>query len=176
MMFTADPDIVPVQTTRLVDFHELVQQAVKDVIAWVEEGIDPPRTSAFSYTADHSLDLAPTAAERCGIQPVVKLLVNGSERADVERGGTASLDVEIDVPPGTGTVVAVRYDFEGTGEYPLDIPVDGSASSLRLHAEHAFQAPGTYYPAVLVTSHREGLTDATTRRVHALGRARVVVG
>ena len=50
MMFTADPDVVPVQTTRLVDFHELVQQAVKDVIAWVEEGIDPPRTSAFNYT------------------------------------------------------------------------------------------------------------------------------
>ena len=89
--------------------------------------------------------------------------------------GTASLDVEIDVPPGTGTVVAVRYDFEGTGEYPLDMPVDGSASSLRLRAEHAFQEPGTYYPAVLVTSHREGLTDATTRRVHALGRARVIV-
>jgi Tannase and feruloyl esterase len=175
MMFTSDPDVVPVQATRLVDFHELVQQAVKDVIAWVEDEVDPPRTSGFNYTADHSLDLAPVAAERHGIQPVVKLLANGSARADIERGGAVSLDAEIDVPPGTGTIIAVRWDFEGTGEYPLDTSVDGSASSLRLHAEHAYAVSGTYYPAVLVTSHREGKTDATTRRVHALGRARVVV-
>jgi hypothetical protein len=82
----------------------------------------------------------------------------------------------IEVPPGTGAVVAAEWDFEGTGEYPVkERELDGSMARLGVTASHAFSEPGTYFPALRVTSQRQG--DVATRfaRVQNLARVRVVV-
>ena len=80
------------------------------------------------------------------------------------------------MPPGTGTVVAAEWDFEGTGEYPVEErDLDGSIGAPRRTASHASSAPGTYFPALRVTTQRQG--DVATRfaRVQNLARVRVVV-
>ena len=121
--------------------------------------------------------MPPTAAARRGVQAVVDLTANGAARAEVEVGQPVSFHAHVEVPPGAGTVVGAQWDFEGTAEYPLAEPgLDGSRATLNVTATHAFAAPGTYFPAVRVTTQRQG--DLATRhaRVHNLGRVRVDVG
>jgi hypothetical protein len=65
---------------------------------------------------------------------------------------------------------------EGTGDYPIvEADVDGSANRIALTATHAFAAPGTYFPALRVTSQRQGDTETRHARIQNLGRVRVVV-
>ena len=53
-----------------------------------------------------------TAAERRGIQPVVKLTANGGARADVRVGQAVQFVGVIDAPPKTGSVVAAEWDSD----------------------------------------------------------------
>ena len=64
----------------------------------------------------------------------------------------------------------------GAGEYCERVTgLDGSAIQLTLAASHAYAAPGIYFPALRVTSHRRGDTKTPHARVDNLGRVRVVV-
>ena len=56
---------------------------------------------------------------RGGIEPVVTLLVNGRERADIHVGDTVTFLALVDVPPKTGKVVAAEWGFLGVGNYPM---------------------------------------------------------
>ena len=82
------------------------------------------------------------------------------------------------MPPGTGTIVAAEWDFEGTGDFPDVVPFDNEESSYtskHITASHAFSAPGTYFPALRVTSQRLGQMNSAHGRIENLGRVRVVV-
>jgi hypothetical protein len=113
---------------------------------------------------------------RKGIQPVVKLTANGRERAEVEVGEVVEFIAETEVPPSAGAIVAAAWDFDGAGQFPVvGQSLDGSARVLTLYASHAFNEPGTYFPAILVGAQREGDTTRPYARVDNLGRVRVVV-
>lgn len=117
-----------------------------------------------------------TATERRGIQPVVALTVNGGERVEVERGERVALEADVGVPSGAGTIVAAEWDFIGAGGFSDgDEPVGDSASHLTVTATHSFAEPGTYFPTLRVTTHREARTKTPFARVQNLGRVRVVV-
>ena len=81
------------------------------------------------------------------------------------------------MPFGAGPVVAVEWDFEGTGEYPVaeDGPRRRRRTACALSATHTFAEPGTYFPAVRVTTQRQGDVDTPHARIQNLGRVRVVV-
>jgi hypothetical protein len=167
----------PARTTRVVSYTGVLQQALRDVSAWVERGIAPPPSTAY-VVVDGQVRVPATAADRRGIQPVVRLRANGAERADVRVGETVEFTGLVVVPPGTGTVVHAEWDFEGAGDYPEVQQfgdTDCAYAELSAAAQHAFTAPGTYFPALRATSQRQG--DATTPfgRVQNLGRVRVVV-
>jgi hypothetical protein len=165
----------PVRTTRIIDYNGVVQQALRDLAAWVERGIAPPGGTEYEYV-DGQIVVPPTAKARKGIQPVVALTANGAERADVAAGEAVAFRAEVDVPPGAGTIVAAEWDFDGSGDYPLvETRLDGSAGRLTLTASHAFAKPGTYFPALRVTSHRQGDLTTPHARIRNLGRVRVVV-
>jgi hypothetical protein len=73
-------------------------------------------------------------------------------------------------------VIAVEWDFDGTGAFPYrDETIDGTKSHIASSVTHAYERAGTYFPSVRVTAHREGDMSATSRRVENLGRCRVVV-
>jgi hypothetical protein len=107
---------------------------------------------------------------------VVAASANGAIRAEVEVGEPVTLGVVAEVPPDAGTVVSVEWDFDGLGTWPYRAAgIDGTQAVVELDVEHAYEKPGTYFPAVRVLSHRDGDVGATTRRIENIGRARVVV-
>jgi hypothetical protein len=166
----------PVSTTRVVSYAGALQQALRDVAAWVERGIAPPPSTEFELE-DCQIVVGATAAERRGIQPVATVTANGGERADVAVGEPVRFEAVVEVPPGAGTVVHAEWDFDGAGDYPVSGPrFDGSESRVAFGTTYAFHEPGTYFPALRVTSQRQGDVDSPFARVQNLGRVRVVVG
>jgi hypothetical protein len=165
----------PVRTTRAVSYTGVLQQALRDLSAWVEHGRVPPASSEYEIV-DGQVVVPATAGERRSIQPVVTVTANGRDRAEVAVGEDVRFVADVDVPPGTGTIVTAEWDFEGAGDFPQPTEgLDGSARHLRLSTSYAFGEPGTYFPALRVASHREGDTSTDHARILNLGRVRVVV-
>jgi hypothetical protein len=168
-------------TTERLESHAVaysgtLQYALRELSAWVEQGISPPQTSAYRVH-DGQVHVPETAAERKGIQPVVHLAVNGGERAEVAAGEAVTFTARIEVPPAQGRVVSAKWDFEGTGTYPdLAAVGDPTSEAVQLSATHSFTDAGTYFPTLLVASQREGDPDTPFARSLNLSRVRVVVG
>jgi hypothetical protein len=163
-------------TTYLIPFMGSVQQAMRDMIAWIEDANPPPARTGFRFTADDGMALLPTAEKRRGVQPVVLATANGAIRADVAIGEAVRFEVEAEAPPGAGTIIAAEWDFDGTGTWPIKhAGIDGNATRIALSVTHRFDRPGTYFPSVRVTAHREGDVAAVHRRQTNLARVRVVV-
>jgi hypothetical protein len=156
-----------------VSYRGALQQALRDLSRWVEQGIKPSETR---YTISDSQVIVPdAAAERGGIQPVVGLLANGGVRAEVKAGEPVQFTASIEVPPDAGTIVAVEWGFGGTGEYPNSERIAAPQASLRLSVQHAFTKPGTYFAVVRVTSQRRGDAQTPYGRIQNIARVRVVV-
>jgi hypothetical protein len=177
----------PVELTdniRVINYTGILQQALRDLSAWVEKGVPPPPTTNYRMV-DNQVQLPPTAAERRGIQPVVTLTANGSARAEVAVGQPVRFAGIIERPPNTGVIVSAEWDFEGRGDYPIAETLNAGFNDWRgpeateprvtVETTYAFSTPGTYFPALRAASQRQG--DATTPYARAmnLGRVRVVV-
>jgi hypothetical protein len=159
--------------TWLIDYQPAIEQSLVDLAAWVEQGVVPVGT-AFDY-ADGKVTLPATASERGGIQPVLRVHANGSLRAEVRVGEEVNLRVHAEVPPGAGSIISAKWDFDGSGAYPYVHDVDGTAATVDLSTTHSWDRPGTYFATALVESHRDGDRNAESRRIPNLGSARVVV-
>ena len=165
----------PVRTTRAVSYAGVLQQALRDLSAWVEHDRVPPASTRYEMV-DGEVVVPETAAERKSIQAVVTVAANGRSRAEVAVGEDVEFTAEVDVPAGTGTIVTAEWDFEGAGDFPHPTEgLDGSATRLRLATSYAFSEPGTYFPALRIASQRQGAVDSPFARVLNLGRVRVVV-
>lgn len=163
------------RATHLVDYNGTLQQLLRDLSGWVERGVEPPTQTAYRVT-DNQIIVPASAAARCGIQPVVNLTINGGKRIEVKAGEPVTFSAEVAVPPGTGRVVAAEWDFDGSGTYPsaTDAQELGNPSE-KLTMAHRFDKPGTYFPALRVTSQRDGDAMTPFARVQNLDRVRVVV-
>ena len=158
-----------------VSYQGALEQALRDVSAWVETGVPPPASTSYKVV-DSQILVPPTAAERKGLQPVVAVTANGGARAEVAVGTPVAFSAIVEVPPNTGTVVAAEWDFEGAGNYPIAAELAGTTSSrVTLKATYSFAKPGTYFPVLRATSQRQGDTTSPYALVRNLGRVRVVV-
>jgi hypothetical protein len=161
--------------THAVAYSGTVQYALRELSAWVEQGIAPPATSEY-VVRDGQVLVPASAGERKGIQPVVHLEVNRGDRADVTPGDVVNFVARIEVPPAPGRVVSAKWDFEGTGLYPDAAELDDSASDVvHATATHVFTKPGTYFPTLRVASQRERNPGTPFAKSLNLGRVRVVV-
>jgi hypothetical protein len=158
---------------RTVSYEGALQQALRDLSAWVEKGIKPPATRY--NIVDAQVKVPDSAHERGGIQPVVALAANGGVCAEVSAGETVTFTAKIEVPPGAGKVVAAEWDFEGIGSYPGSARIDTPEPMVSLSATFVFAKPGTYFPALRATSQRHGDMKTPYARIQNIGRARVVV-
>ncbi len=130
------PGPAPIANTRLIDYGGHVQQAIRDVIDWVELETEPPGDTVFDRTDDGAIVLRDDAAERHGIQPVVRMTVNGAERGAVRANEPFGLDAYISAPPGSGTIVAVEWDLDGSGTGTFAEPgVDGTKTTMHVTIE-----------------------------------------
>lgn len=164
-------------TAWLIDHQPVVEQCLADLAAWVEDDVQPVGTS-FTLQ-DGRIVLPPTAAERQGIQPVVRVRANGQGRTEVAVGDDVSIECHAEVPPTAGTIIGLKWDFDGSGTYPETAKVDGAAAAVTVATSHRFDAPGTYFVTAFVTalveSHADGDGRRSPRRVSGvLGRRAVV--
>jgi hypothetical protein len=165
----------PVVTTRVIDYQGILHAALRHLVGWVEEGIDPPASTGYTWSRDNALALAATAGERAGLQPVVDLTVNGATRAEVAVGETFHLAVAAEAPAGAGTIVALEWDFDGTGMWPETAGFDGSSARVSASASHSYDRPGTYFPAARVWAQMDHDAGSPLWRSPNLGRVRVEV-
>ncbi|HVN51001.1 MAG TPA: hypothetical protein VMT43_06185 [Acidimicrobiales bacterium] len=174
---TGPDDPRPVSTTRIVNYAGVLQQALRDLAAWVEYGQAPPATTVHEVV-DGQVVVPARARDRHGIQATVDVIAGGRTRTDVDAGEEVELSAVVEVPVGAGTIVLAEWDFDGSGTYPYAHPrseLDGSASRADLSVTHTFDRPGTYFPALRVTTQRLGDAETPYARVQNLGRVRVVV-
>ena len=142
------PGAPPVATTRLVDYGGSLEQALRDLMAWVEDGTDPPKESGYVLDDDQRLTLAadarPIAAgcsRSCAPRPMARSAPMSPS------GSSVTLTVDAETPPGGGTIIGVEWDFDGTGAYPFAHDgVDGSQRAVRLETTHHFDRAGHVLP------------------------------
>jgi hypothetical protein len=149
-----------------------LQQGLRDLARWVEEGVRPTETR-YSV-AESQVSTPATAAERRGIQAVASLSANGGVTAQVAVGEPVRLTGEAEVPEGYGVVVSADWDFAGSGRFEPQV-LEAPQARVSVSATHAYDKPGTYFPGLRVTSQREGDAATPYARVENLARARVVV-
>jgi len=158
---------------RTISYAGVLQHAVRDLAAWVEDGTRPPPSTKYRV-ANGQVIPKRSAQTRMGIQPVVQLTVNGGERADVKVGEEVQFKVVIEVPRRAGSVVAAEWDFEGIGNFD-DGASDHNDAVVIIERTHSYDLSGTYFPVVRGTSQRESNPDHEFARPQNLGRVRVVV-
>jgi hypothetical protein len=158
-------------TSRLVDVSGDVLPAL---VSWVEDGVPPPASTSYRFTSDSGLVLAPTAADRGGIQPIAVARANGGVCAEVKVGEPVTFTAIAEQPPGSGTIVFARWDFEGTGTTDYEHTLESDSAALKVEVAHLYDRPGTYFASFRVGGHAEG-SNAKTPPCQNLARVRVVV-
>lgn len=159
--------------THTVSYLGVLHQALRDVSAWVEKGVPPPSSTNYKVV-DGQVQVAATAEERKGIQPLITLLANGRTRAEVKVGQPVTLAAVITAPPQAGPVVAAEWSLEGAPEF-TSAALGKPAARISLSTKHAFSRPGTYFPVLRAVSQRQGDVRIPFGRIQNLARVRVVV-
>lgn len=171
---SVDSPIDPERAEHLVDWFGSVEQALRDLSVWVEDGVAPPASTRYAVE-DGQVTVPDSATVRRGIQPTVNLRANlRAEKVTVRTESRVVLTAAAVAPRDAGKIVTFAWDCEGDGTYETDEVMRPG----RLAAGTAFcryDEPGTYFPAVKVTSARDGHEDDTFARVENLDRVRVVV-
>ncbi|MDR1624844.1 MAG: hypothetical protein LBS04_07720 [Tannerellaceae bacterium] len=167
------------ESTHVISYVGILQQALLDLSAWVEKGIAPAATTNYRIE-DGQVAIPATADERKGIQPVVRATANGSKRVDIAAGETVTFKAVVDIPEKMGQLVLAEWDFDGSKTYAHT--VDLSGAKVTADGEHVeftttctFSEPGVYFPTVRVASQRNGDRETPYARILNLDRVRVVV-
>jgi hypothetical protein len=158
---------------RLVTYVPILYQALRDLSAWVERGVAPPRSSTYKIV--DSQVIVPDAADaRGGIQPVVHLTVNGGASVQVERNTPITFKGVVEVPNKTGEVIATDWNFGEPSAMLTSSQFVKTPHGAETTATHSFAAPGTYFITLRAKSQRIGMrTDPTA--LENIGRVRVLV-
>jgi hypothetical protein len=163
--------------TRVVSYLGVLQQALRDLSAWVEKGIEPPASTNYQVR-DGQVELPPTAAARKGIQPVVTLTANGGERAVVQASEPVEFEGTISVPPQAGMVAYADFDYDGSGcfgETAILEPINQAGTQIKVKSTYRYEKPGTYFAVLRATSNRSGNRNEVYAQIRNLARVRVVV-
>lgn len=182
--------------TQVVSYMPMIQQALLDVAAWAEKGIEPSHTTTYNIK-DTQVEIPAVATERGGVQPSVNLTIDGKKRYETKVGKEVMVHVVAHCPKGTGRIVRAElclgepFDLYSRGpkgnaavlmappaQY-VDIDLSKATYS-EDGAQVEFDVPvrygdvGTYFPTVRVTSSRSGQQE-TFAQIQNVGRVRLIV-
>lgn len=165
-----------VDERRVVTYLSGLKQALVDLAAWVEKGKEPLPSSNYHVNVG-SVEVADSADERGGIQPVVYVTANGSKCAHVKTGESVQFTAEAEVPKGAGALTDAEWSFEGETDftYKGEFYLSNGGKCGTAKAEHIFKEPGTYFVVVHVKSQRDGDKSDLFTQIKNLDRVRVVV-
>ena len=160
--------------THTVSYVGALQQALRDLSAWVEKGVPPPESTIYRIV-DGQVEVPSSAARRKGIQPTVTVLANGKARAEVKVGQRVTLSAVIELPPNAGRIVSAEWSLEGANEFTPAAPAPSGGARAAVQTIHAYSRPGTYFAVLRAASQRDGDTATPYARIQNLARARIVV-
>ncbi|MGW5382189.1 hypothetical protein [Nocardia sp. NPDC003963] len=159
--------------TRTVSYLGVLHRALRALSSWVESGRAP--ADSTRYTVDDGQVVLPArAAERRGVQPVVELTADGTDRAEIAAGDSGRLAAVAEAPPGTGPVVALHWDFDGTGDF-TDSAELAPGTIVTAAVDHVFTEPGTHFVTVRASTRPDGEETTSYARIDNLTRVRIVV-
>jgi hypothetical protein len=75
---------IPTDNLRVISYTGILQQALRDLAAWVETGAAPPPSTSYKVV-DGQVVVPTAAAERQGLQPVVNITANGGRAGRIRR-------------------------------------------------------------------------------------------
>ena len=172
----------PLAPSHIVAYTGEMEQALLDIDAWVNHGTRPPASTHYTVTKDDAIQVAATAGQRKGLQPVLNLSVRKASggpastgRIDIAAGKPVTFSLQASVPPGAGKVVKVDWNFKGVGNSTAQSTLTHPAPSVQMSATFTYFKKGTYFPYVIVSSQRNGNGSTPFTLVQNLIRIRVVV-
>jgi hypothetical protein len=134
----------------------IFQQSIQDLMAWAEQGVAPPESTHYTVRNGQVI-LAPRAADRHGLQPVMSFSANGAARAEVGVGQPVMLAARLEMPPRGGQIVQYKWAVDGKDD---GAPVVTKPQPLvEVAREMRFDKPGTYVVRLTVNGQRDGLLD-----------------
>jgi hypothetical protein len=136
------------------------QQSIQDLMAWAEKGAIPPPSTKYTIRNGQVI-LAPRAADRNGLQPVMSHTVNGGSRAVVGINQPVNLAGLLEMPPQGGQIVRYKWSIDGKDE-PA-VVVTPPRPSVAVARSLSFDRPGSYVVRLTVEGQRDGLLDPPNR-------------
>lgn len=158
---------------RLVDFTGIYHQALRDLAAWVEDGMPAPGSTMYTISNSNQFLIPESASERFGIQPSVKL-TSVSSPAEVGVGEEVRFLAHAETPVNAGVIVSMEWDFLGNGSF-IELPFGHFQDKVDASVSFVYEQRGLFTPAVRVASQREGNATNPNRRVMNLDRLQVKV-
>ena len=151
----------------------IFQQSMQDMMAWVEKGVAPPPSTA--YTIRNGQVVPPdSAAARHGLQPVMSLTANGASRAKVAVNQPVALASSVEMPPRAGQIVQYGWTVDGKAD-PMTM-LDKPRPQVDVNRTVSFDKPGTYVVRLTVNGQRDGLVaPANQTLLNNFREVRVVV-
>jgi hypothetical protein len=136
-------------------------KALDDMIAWVEEGVQPVAATAYTVDDLNQVVLPAEARRRLGVQPVATLTANGSrERLEVKTGEEVVFRVSADDPDND--LAKLEMDYLGQGKGAESRQVSGRPASGEFRFR--YDKPGTYFANVRATD-ASGITNLAYVRI-----------
>ena len=174
------------QNYMVVNYMGALRQSLLDLAAWVEKGIEPLPSTRYTYDQENGQIVPESDLKiRGGIQSVVRLTANGQKCARVKTGEIVHLEINVQLPPGTGEVTEIALADREPSEtqsgnlFPMHLPYtryvcDGIHGASAV-ADVRYDKPGTYFAVVRVQSNKNGNPDEIYCQILNLDRVRIVV-
>ncbi|MBQ9210866.1 MAG: hypothetical protein IJ153_04130 [Clostridia bacterium] len=188
-------DVSALGNYMVVNYVGALRQALIDLSAWVEKGIEPLNRTTYTLGEDGQIHPEQDVSKRFGLQAIPTLKANGEKCAHVKVGECVRFTVDVEVPISAGVVTEVLF---ASREKQVDDPNGTYASQMsrsdsiwesqlsfergtrgEVHTAHAeamasYDQPGTYFATVRVASNRSEEADPFTQVLN-LDRARIIV-
>ncbi|KSU54830.1 hypothetical protein SAMN05216418_1807 [Microbacterium enclense] len=165
----------PISSGGDVPYLGLLEQALRDLSAWVEEDKQPAPSTVYDFPNNQIV--LKEGKGRLGLQPTITVSANGGKRAEVAQGDRVRFNAKIE--PAVAGDVVTRVEWNpGTPDAPwTDVAFTAKRDgSVAIRRDESFQAVGTYFPAFRVTAYRNGApAEGIVGRLMNQTPARVVV-
>ncbi|WP_243076302.1 OmpL47-type beta-barrel domain-containing protein [Microbacterium sp. SS28] len=168
------PGTVGDRAASLVDYNGIIEQALRDMASWVEEGVPAPASTEYDMKDSQVVVRLEDADTHGGIQPTAALTINGADRAEVETGQSVNFMLTADAPDGLGKVVQTWFDYLGIGAFE-DVPFGDPANEVTTTATHTYTTVGTVFAGAQVAANRNGNIGDPNAQLLNLDRVRIVV-
>lgn len=137
------------------------RKALDDMIAWVEQGVQPVPATSFKVDDLNQVVLPSAARKRAGVQPVAAITANGqSDRLEILAGQEVLFRATADDPDND--LAQFEIDYLGQGKGAEKKPVTGRPASAEFR--YTYDKPGTYFANVRATD-ASGITNLAYVRV-----------